>query len=132
TSLPQGGDTGGARGDTVHAVFNMLGQVATTPLFDSLDWKTELTWNTWTKVTKHEELFKGRSGYSGIDQADKNAWTFALNLEPKWYHVFPSVDVMMPLSYAVGLTGNSAVSLGGAENAGSFSVGVAADVSSRY
>jgi len=132
TSLPEDGDTGGARGNTVHAVFNVLGQVATTPLFDSLDWKAELTWNTWTKVTQHEELFKGRRGYKGIDRATKNAVALAVTLEPKWYQVWPSVDLVLPVSYSTGLNGNSAVLLGGNENASSYSVGVGADVRNKY
>lgn len=132
TSLPDQGDTGGARGNTVHAVLNFIGQASTTSLFDSLDWKAELTWNTWTKVTQHEELFKGRRGYTGIDKADKNAWTFALALEPKWYNVLPSVDVVLPLNYSIGLSGNSAAALGGNKNAGSFSVGVGADWLNKY
>lgn len=132
TSLPDEGDTGAARGNTTHAVFNLLGQVATTPLFDSLDWKAELTWNTWNKVTKHKELFKGRSGYTGIDRVTNDAWGFAVTLEPKWYQVFPSVDLMLPIAYSTGLAGTSAVAQGGAKDVGAYSIGIAADVRNRY
>lgn len=132
TALPSTGDTGGARGNTTHAVFNLLGQVSKTPLFDSLDWKAEVTWNTWNKVTKHEELFKGRSGYTGIDRVTKNAWGMALTLEPKWYQVFPSVDLLLPIAYSTGLSGVSAVAQGGAKDVGVYSVGIAADVRNQY
>lgn len=131
TTLAQG-DTGAARGDTMHAVFNLIGQVAKTPLFDSLDWKAELTWSTWLKVTQHEDLFLGRSGYNGIDRVTKNAWTFAGTLEPKWYQVFPGVDLMLPLAYSTGLSGTSAVAQGGSKGAGSYSVGIAADIRNQY
>lgn len=132
TALPSAGDTGGARGNTTHAVFNLLGQVAKTPLFDSLDWKAEVTWNTWNKVTQHEELFKGRSGYTGVDRVTKDAWGFALTLEPKWYQVFPSVDLMLPIAYSTGLSGTSAVAMGGSKDAGAYSVGIGADVRNQY
>ncbi|WP_445400768.1 DUF1302 domain-containing protein [Zobellella sp. An-6] len=132
TSLPNGGDTGAARGDTLHAVFNMLGQVANTPLFDSLDWKAELTWSSWRKVTSNEELFKGRSGYTGLDRVTKDAWGLTLVAEPKWYQVFPSVDLILPITYSTGLSGTSAVATGGSEDAGSYSVGIAADVRNQY
>jgi hypothetical protein len=132
TALPGKGESGGARGNTVHAVLNFIGQVATTSWFDSLDWQAELTWNTWTKVTEHEELFLGRDGYTGINRPDKSAWTIALNIEPKWYSVLPSVDMVLPLSYKTGISGNSAVAIGGNENAGSFSAGIGIDLRNRY
>lgn len=132
TSLPEQGDSGAARGNTTHAVVNLLGQVAKTPLFDSLDWKVEFTWNTWNKVTEHEELFKGRSGYSGIDKVTKNSTGVGLLLEPKWYQVFPSVDLILPIAYSTGLSGVSAVAQGGARGVGVYSVGIAADVRNQY
>jgi hypothetical protein len=132
TALPNAGDTGAARGNTTHAVVNMLGQVAKTPLFDSLDWKVEFTWNTWNKVTQHGELFKGRSGYTGIDRVTKNYTGIALLLEPKWYSVFPSVDLILPIAYSTGLSGVSAVAQGGAKGVGIYSIGIAADVRNQY
>jgi len=131
-TLPEQGDTGAARGNTTHAVVNMLGQVAKTPLFDSLDWKVEFTWNTWNKVTDHEELFKGRSGYTGIDRVTKNSTGIGLLLEPKWYQAFPSVDLILHIAFSTGLTGVSAVAQGGAKDTGIYSVGISADVRNQY
>jgi hypothetical protein len=130
--LPSAGETGGARGNTTHAVFNLLGQVAKTPLFDSLDWKAELTWNTWNKVTENEHLFKGRSGYKGFDHVTKDSWGITLVAEPKWYQVFPSVDLIMPIAYSTGISGVSSVAQGGAEDVGYYSIGIAADVRNQY
>lgn len=132
TSLPDKGDTGGARGNTTHAVFNLIGQVAGTSLFDSLDWKAELTWNTWNKVTKHKELFRGRSSYTALDRVTKDAWGFALTAEPKWYQVFPSVDLMLPIAVSSGLSGTSAVAQGGAKGVGAYSIGIGADYRNQY
>lgn len=132
SSLPDSGDTGAARGNTMHGVLNFLGQISKTPMFDSADWRAELTYSRWLKVTQHEELFKGRSGYVGLDRASKDAWGFALMFEPKWYQVLPGVDLLLPVSYSVGLSGNSPVVLGGNKDAGSFSIGVGADVKNQY
>jgi len=132
TALPAKGETGGARGNTTHAVFNVLGQIAKTPLFDSLDWKAELTWNRWNSVDKNKHLFKGRSGYNGIDRVTKDAWGVALVVEPKWYQVFPSVDLILPIAYSSGISGVSAVAQGGAKGVGVYSVGIAADVRNQY
>jgi len=46
--------------------------------------------------------------------------------------VLPSVDLSMPVAWSGGLSGVSAVMSGGAAKNGNFSVGVAADVNSRY
>ena len=132
TSLPEQGDSGAARGNTTHAVVNLLGQIAKTPLFDSLDWKVEFIWNTWNKVTEHEELFLGRSGYRGIDRVTRSSTGIGLLLEPKWYQAFPSVDLILPIAYSTGLSGVSAVAQGGAKDVGVFSVGIAADVRNQY
>jgi hypothetical protein len=42
------------------------------------------------------------------------------------------VDLSMPLSWSGGLAGNSAVLTGGNKNAGTYGIGVAADVRSKY
>lgn len=131
-TLPEKGDTGAARGNTLHAVFNVLGQVAKTPLSDSFDWKAELTGATWTKVTQNEQLFKGRSSYNGIDHVTKDSWSIALTAEPKWYQVFPNVDLVLPIAYSTGIAGTSPVAIGGSKGAGSYSIGIGADVRSQY
>jgi hypothetical protein len=52
--VPTDGETGGARGDTLHGVVNLLGLVGATPVWNQLTWATELTWNRWQKVTQNE------------------------------------------------------------------------------
>ena len=52
-------------------------------------------------------------------------------LTPKWFQVFPGVDLEMPMFFGQGLHGNS-FSYGPIEGAGGFSVGVAADVDAKY
>ena len=129
-SLPD--DTPGARGNTVHGLVNAVGTLSNTPLFDSASYAGELTWNTWTAVTEHKDLFKGNDTYHAVDKPDKNAIAMGLNFTPTWYQVFPGGDLSLPLSYSQGLRGNSVVTLGGNEGTGSYSVGLGLDYLSQY
>ncbi|WP_375739404.1 DUF1302 domain-containing protein [Pseudomonas boanensis] len=135
--LPDDGDILGARGDTLHGVLNAIGTVSPTPLFDSASWSTELTWSRWVSVNSDPlNLFKGSSAYkavpSNIDEVSRDAYGLAVNFTPTWFQVFPGGDLSMPMSYSVGLSGNSAVASGGNEDAGSYAVGLALDLYSRY
>ncbi len=132
TALPSAGETGGARGNTWHGVLNMLGSFGRTPLFDSASLLAELQWNHWTNVTQGAAVFKGRDGYTGIDKVSKNFVGLGLSFTPSWYQVFPGVDLLMPLFYTRGLSGNAAVSGGGDKSAGSFSIGLGADAYQKY
>jgi hypothetical protein len=125
-------ETPGARGNTAHALINGVGSISSTPLFDSAAYSAELTWNTWTKVTQNQAVFKGRDGYTAIDHADKGATALALNFTPTWFQVFPGGDLSMPLSVSQGLQNNSAVTSGGNEGTGSYSVGLGLDYRSQY
>lgn len=138
--VPTDGETGGARGDTLHGVVNLLGLVGATPVWNQLSWATELTWNRWQKVTQNEAVFKGRDNYdikvdgvgSTLDKVSKDFFGIAANVTPMWYQVLPAVDIYLPLSVSVGLSGNSAVNLGGNEKSGTYSLGVGADIQQRY
>ncbi len=46
-----------------------------------------------------------------IDAVDKNYFGLGINFTPTWFQVFPSVDVLMPLSWSQGFA-NSAVTVG--------------------
>jgi hypothetical protein len=129
--LPESG-TIGAVGDTMHGLVNLLGIVGDTPLWDSASWSSELTWMTWLDVNEQEAVFKGRDGYSALDKVSKNYFGLGVNFTPTWFQVFPSVDVLMPLSWSGGIAGNSAVTAGGQERAGSFRVALAMDVRQKY
>jgi hypothetical protein len=130
--MPGKGETGTARGKTFHVVLNGLVNFGNTPLWDSSSLAMEAAMTHLVSVDKGQQSFKGDSSYRGIDKVDTNAYTLATNFTPTWFQVFPGVDMSMPMSYNVGLKGNSAVQLGGSENAGSYSVGVAADIYQKY
>jgi hypothetical protein len=131
-AVPGNGDTGLARGKTFHVVLNGLVTFGDTPVWDASSLAVEGTLTHLVSVDKGKQTFKGDSSYRGEDKVDTNAYTLATNFTPTWYQVFPGVDLSMPMSWNVGLKGNSAVQLGGNEDAGSYSVGVAADVYQKY
>ncbi len=131
-AAPGSGETGTARGKTFHMVLNGLVSFGDTPLWDSSALAMEAAMTHLVSVDKGEQSFKGDSSYRGIDKVDTNAYTLAANFTPTWFQVFPGVDMSMPMAYNVGLKGNSAVQLGGSEDAGSYSVGIAVDVYQKY
>jgi hypothetical protein len=130
-ALPDG-DTPGAKGNTMHGLINLLGTIPKNFLSDSATWAMELTWMTWLDVNQNEAVFKGRDGYSQIDRVDKNYFGLAINYTPTWYQVFPGVDILAPVSWSQGISGNSAIQAGGQKGSGSFGIGVAADIYQKY
>jgi hypothetical protein len=141
-AAPTDGDSGGARGTTWHGVLNGFASFADTPLWDAANLIVELTWNHWSDVNQNPAVFKGRDNYmvagptgalvTPADKVTKDFYGLAVNFTPTKYQVFPGADLSMPISYSQGLSGNSAVLLGGNDGAGSYSVGLALDLQSRY
>jgi hypothetical protein len=140
---PNQGDTKGPRGDTYHALVNVLGTISRTPLFDSATWAVELTWSRWDKVRSGTNNFFA-VGYAGCSNlanvalgdfagcATKNYAGLGVSFAPTWFQVVPGVDLSMPVSYSVGLSGNAATTFGGNEGNGSFSIGLGADIHQKY
>jgi hypothetical protein len=144
-------DTPGAKGDTMHGLLNLLGVVGETPFFDTANWAAELSWMTYLNVTQNEAVFKGRSShvvyypdssvvdtskswnaYTQLDAVDKNFFGLNINFTPTWFQVIPGMDMLMPLSWAQGISGNSAVTGGGQDGGGTFGLGIAFDFYQRY
>ncbi|MDM4765039.1 DUF1302 domain-containing protein [Pelomonas sp. SE-A7] len=136
TTALDSGDIPGARGTTAHGVLSLIGTMAKTPLFDAASWSAEMVFNRWISVTQNAGAFKGGAPYTSnaanIDAVTKNYMGMGVNFTPTWFQVFPSVDISMPMAWSGGLKGNSAVMSGGNKNAGNFSIGVSADIRSKY
>jgi len=142
--LPEQGETKGARGDTLHALVNVLGTVPKTPVFDAAVWAAEIQWSQWRKVTSGANLFNAlgfapcnataiapaKDRFDGC--ATKNYTGVAFAVAPTWYQVFPGVDLSAPLTYAVGVDGNAATTFGGNEGLGNYTAGISADVQQKY
>jgi len=131
TDVPAKG-TPGAQGDTWHAVLNGVNIFPRTALFDTAALAGELTWMQWAKVTQNEAVFKGRNGYTAIDKPSKNFFGLALNFTPTWFQVWPGVDLLAPVTWSQGLSGNAAVAFGGSKGGGNYSAGLAADIYQKY
>jgi hypothetical protein len=124
--------TPGALGDTWHGLINGVNVFPKTALFDTATLAGELTWMQWSKVTQNEAVFKGRSGYTQIDRPSKNFFGLALNFTPTWFQVWPGVDLLAPVTWNQGISGNSAVAFGGSKDGGNWSAGIAADIYQKY
>ena len=72
------------------------------------------------------------SGAKNIDAVTRNATTLGLSFTPSWLAALPEVDISLPMSYQVGLSGQSGVVSGGSASSGTWSIGVAADYKSKY
>ena len=139
---PAEGETGGARGSTWHGVLNGFATFGDTPIWDAANLIVELTWNHWSDVKEGAAVFKGRDNYMVIgpggtpvtpeDKVTKDYYGLAVNFTPTKYQIFAGADLSLPITWSQGISGNSAVLLGGNEGAGSYSVGVAIDLQSKY
>ena len=131
TAVPAEG-TPGALGKTMHGIVNAFNVFPKTPLFDTATLLAEATWMQVLSVTQNEAVYRGRSSYTAIDKVSKNYFGLGVNFTPTWFQVFPGVDLLAPLSWSGGLSGNAGVTFGGNEGAGNYSVGVAADIYQKY
>ena len=144
TVVPGEGETNGPRGNTIHGLVNAVGLISETPMFGAAAWAVELVWSQLSKVTSGENLFNG-VGYGGCtfgaykpvgDKWDgcatKNYVGMGAAFTPTWYQVFPGVDLSMPMTYSVGLSGNAATTFGGNQGNGNFSFGLGADVFQKH
>lgn len=126
------------RGNTWHGLVNIVKLLPHNDLWSSAALAAELTWNRWDRVTANADNFKAE-GFAGCPTKDKwdgcttrNFLGLALKFEPTWYQVGAGVDLSLPITYMVGLKGNSALLVGGDQGAGSYSVGLTSQVRSKY
>ena len=131
---PQEGQTFGPRGKTWHGLVNAVIPYNppkwTTISFSAIT--AEFNWSHWDAVTQAWNLFKGNPVYKALDRVTDHNVTGTVGFTPNWYQVISGWDLSIPVSYSVGLYGNSAVSGGGNEHAGAYSVGVVMDGWSKY
>ncbi|MNF52344.1 hypothetical protein D3C84_336880 [compost metagenome] len=133
TDVPRDGDSMSATGDTLHWTLNGLVAIADTPLFDSATLLAELYYSNLLSLdSENEALYKGKSSYRGVDKPTRDNWGIAVNFTPTWYQVFPGVDLSAPMSVNLGIDGVSPVVAGGAEDTGTYSVGVGATIYNKY
>lgn len=141
---PAGGSLGNSllpTGKVVSGVVNAIAYVGSTPAFDSAVIQAEMSFAKLLSVSKNPGTFQGE-GYNCPAKAagkdfpwqcvTKQAFGLDIAFVPKWFQVMPGVDLEMPMFISYGLKGNSAVAFGPSEGQGAYSVGLSADVRSRY
>ena len=131
---PREGDVWGPRGNTFHGLVNAVIPY-TPPTWTTISFSAitaEMTWSHWDSVKQAWNLFKGNPAYTAMDRVTDHAVTLQLGYTPSWYQIIAGWDLSVPLSYSVGLYGNSCVAGGGNEHAGSYSIGLTMDGWSKY
>ncbi|PWR18325.1 DUF1302 domain-containing protein [Zavarzinia compransoris] len=135
---PADGSTPGPRGDTQHALINLLGVLPGNAVFDAATWGTEFTWAHYSDVTSGENLFNavgyapcvGKNKWDGCATRNFVGWSASFN--PVWFQVVPGIDLSAPMAVSLGLRGNSPTVFGGNEGNGNYTVGLSADVQQKY
>lgn len=141
TFVPAGADPSSwvPTGNVSTALVNAIKLFGKTPLFDMATLIGELTYSRLNSVTANGANYFGQ-GYGCTDSSNptmhacptKSAWGLSLKFEPTWYQVRPGIDLSAPIFYHIGLKGNSPVLFGDNQGEGSYSLGVSADVDSKY
>jgi hypothetical protein len=136
-----------ARGDTLHVVANMIGTLSPTPLWSTVAWTLEGTYNRLLTVRDNQDMFfgvgygvcrsspqlaaAGLAKYTHDGCATSNSAGVGASITPTWYQVFNGVDLLMPMTGSVTYWGNSAVTLGGNAGSGTYTGGFGADIRQR-
>lgn len=139
----------GVRGDTLHAIVNVLYQQAHVLFADTLTYTAELGYQHLLDISSNEDYYNGVNHpgcvdingtpgagrkWDGCSTRDYVGTT--INLKPEWINVFPSVNISAPITLSYGIYGNAATQLSQfgdfGENSGQYSFGVAFDIQQRY
>ncbi len=142
--VPAEGETTGPVGNTVHGLVNALGIINKTPVFDAAVWAVELVGSRLVDVTSGAETFQG-VGYKGCSFgtfkpvgdkwdgcATKNYVGIGASFTPTWYQIMPGVDLLAPMTFAIGLSGNAATTFGGNQDMGNFTAGLGFDIFQKH
>lgn len=126
-------EEGGARGDVVNAIANVIVPLSRTPLWDTGTFIAELAYAHLLDVTDNEELYNGEhtdacpsSKWNGC--STRNYVGVGLRFEPQWLQALPGVDLSMPVTDVFGLYGNSAQLSGTNQGSHSYSAGLKASI----
>lgn len=126
-----------ARGDTIHALVNAVAVFSTNRFWDTASLSAELTYDRLQSISSADKKLVNHKDYGncgGVSDGcvTDDAWGVQVAFEPTWYHVYPGIDMTLPINFGMGLKGNSATPLGIQEDSGAWSVGVGLDIHSKY
>ncbi len=105
-----------AVGRTAHAQLSWLASMPPSFIADDASFLGEVAWNRVTSVTKNPGALN--------PNADRDAWSLRMVYEPKYYQVFPGIDLSVPMGigYGVGNSSVGATFLG--DHVGNLNIGV--------
>lgn len=127
----------GARGNTMHLIMNAVKLLDNTGFYEAGTVAVELAYQRLDKVTKNKYIYNAE-GYAckpananypaqnkGDGCATKDSLRVNISFEPQWLGALPSVDLTAPISFGLGVFGNSPASQGGSrEGQYSWSIGL--------
>lgn len=134
----------GARGNTWHALVNVIEYFGKSPIWDAAPLTVELNYTRLDKTKSNGNLVPMAgtaacaSAVAGVPGGvldgcvTKSAWAINVNLEPVWYQVMPGIDLKAPMSFGMGLKGNGAALGSSRQGNGSYSIGLGAEVQNKY
>lgn len=126
-------EDGGARGNVINAVGNIIVPLSRSALWDTGTLTAEMAYAHLLSVTDNEELYFGEDepicvGGKWKGCSTKNWVAVAARFEPQWLQVFPGVDLSMPISDTYGVYGNAAQLSGTNQGTHVYSAGVKASI----
>jgi len=127
----------GARGDTASVLVNAIELFSQNSLWSTLVLDGEIVWNHFVDVRSHADELN-MQGYACSDRlagcATRNYLGFQMAADPSWVQVFPGIDFEFPMSFGMGLYGNSVSvsSTDQAQGSGSYSFGPKVSFLTKY
>jgi hypothetical protein len=126
-------DEGGARGNVINAVANIIVPLSHSALWETGTFTAEMAYAHLLSISDNKEL------YAGVDTplcpggkwnacSTNNYAAVAFLFQPQWLQVFPGVDLSLPITDTFGIYGNSAQLSGTNQGTHAYSVGVSASV----
>lgn len=127
---------GGARGNVVNAVANIIVPLSRSVLWDTGTLTAELAFAHLLSVTDNKELYYGEDepicvGGKWQGCSTRNWLAVAARFESQWLQVFPGVDLSMPISNTFGAYGNAAQLSGTNQGTHVYSAGIKAAIRQR-
>jgi hypothetical protein len=115
-------DYPGAVGDTWHIVFNGVGLLSPSALWDGGAYSFELTASSLISVSEHKELLNPNVIKGRVSS------TLAIGMSPTWYQVLPATDLSLRLNANIGMSGDAPpIGFGGTAGYGAFGIGLNAN-----
>jgi hypothetical protein len=141
---PQPGDLAGstgARGDTINVIANALMPLSKTPLYEAGTLTAEVAFTQRVGSIKNAALYNGTNNRIACPTGSKwdgcstnSSVVAAMQFDPQWLQVFPSVDIDMPIFVMYGVYGNTPSLSTSISNQGSltYTIGLHAFVQNKY